>query len=96
MEPTSQYSTITFRITNVGKATLEFKVGPMQDVFDDLQSAPEIRPRGRDTWWMEQAGCPYAAAGLGAKDCGSSSNAAMQPVGLSIAHGPLPADDLDF
>lgn len=26
--------------------------------------------RGAVLWWMEQAGCPYAAAGLGAKDCG--------------------------
>lgn len=37
-----QGETITFQITNVGKATHEFKVGPMQDVFDDLESAPEI------------------------------------------------------
>jgi uncharacterized cupredoxin-like copper-binding protein len=34
--------TITFRIHNAGQAEHEFKVGPMQDVFDDLPSAPEV------------------------------------------------------
>ena len=38
----AQGETITFRITNTGKAEHEFKVGPMQDVFDDLESAPEV------------------------------------------------------
>lgn len=38
----AQGETITFRITNVGQASHEFKVGPMQDVFNDLESAPEI------------------------------------------------------
>jgi uncharacterized cupredoxin-like copper-binding protein len=37
-----QGETITFRITNHGQATHEFKVGPMKDVFDDLESAPEV------------------------------------------------------
>ncbi len=37
-----QGETITFRLTNTGLAEHEFKVGPMQDVFDDLPSAPEI------------------------------------------------------
>lgn len=37
-----QGETITFRITNVGQADHEFKVGPMQAVFDDLESAPEV------------------------------------------------------
>jgi uncharacterized cupredoxin-like copper-binding protein len=38
----AQGETITFRITNAGKATHEFKVGPMKDVFDDLPSTPEV------------------------------------------------------
>jgi uncharacterized cupredoxin-like copper-binding protein len=38
----AQGETIKFRITNVGLAEHEFKVGPMQDVFSDLESAPEI------------------------------------------------------
>jgi uncharacterized cupredoxin-like copper-binding protein len=37
-----QGETITFRITNTGKAEHEFKVGPMKDVFDDVPSTPEI------------------------------------------------------
>jgi uncharacterized cupredoxin-like copper-binding protein len=37
-----QGETITFRITNHGQAEHEFKVGPMQDVFGDLESAPEV------------------------------------------------------
>lgn len=37
-----QGETITFRISNHGQATHEFKVGPMQDAFDDLPSAPEV------------------------------------------------------
>lgn len=37
-----QGETITFQVTNTGKAEHEFKVGPMKDVFDDLESAPEI------------------------------------------------------
>lgn len=37
-----QGETITFRITNAGQAEHEFKVGPMQDVFSDLPSAPEV------------------------------------------------------
>lgn len=37
-----QGETITFRITNGGKAEHEFKVGPMKDVFDDLPSTPEV------------------------------------------------------
>ncbi len=37
-----QGETITFKIHNAGKAVHEFKVGPMQDVFDDLESAPEV------------------------------------------------------
>jgi uncharacterized cupredoxin-like copper-binding protein len=37
-----QGETVTFRITNVGQAAHEFKVGPMQAVFDDLESAPEV------------------------------------------------------
>ncbi len=37
-----QGETITFRVTNSGKAEHEFKLGPMQDVFDDLPSAPEL------------------------------------------------------
>ena len=37
-----QGETITFRITNTGQATHEFKVGPMADVFDDNPSTPEV------------------------------------------------------
>lgn len=37
-----QGETITFKVTNAGKAVHEFKVGPMQDVFADMESAPEI------------------------------------------------------
>ena len=37
-----QGETITFLITNAGTAEHEFKVGPMQDVFDDLPTTPEI------------------------------------------------------
>jgi uncharacterized cupredoxin-like copper-binding protein len=37
-----QGETITFHLTNEGQAEHEFKVGPMQDVFQDLESAPEI------------------------------------------------------
>ncbi len=37
-----QGETITFRIRNTGQATHEFKVGPMQDVFDDLPTTPEV------------------------------------------------------
>ena len=37
-----QGETITFVITNAGTAEHEFKVGPMQDVFDDLPSTPEV------------------------------------------------------
>jgi uncharacterized cupredoxin-like copper-binding protein len=37
-----QGETITFRITNKGKATHEFKVGPMAAAFGDLASAPEV------------------------------------------------------
>jgi uncharacterized cupredoxin-like copper-binding protein len=37
-----QGETITFKIHNNGKAVHEFKVGPMQDVFADLESAPEV------------------------------------------------------
>lgn len=37
-----QGETITFRVSNNGQAEHEFKVGPMQDVFNDLESAPEI------------------------------------------------------
>ena len=37
-----QGETITFRITNAGKAEHEFKVGPMKDVFDDLPGTPEV------------------------------------------------------
>jgi uncharacterized cupredoxin-like copper-binding protein len=37
-----QGETITFELTNTGKAVHEFKVGPMKDVFDDLESAPEV------------------------------------------------------
>ena len=37
-----QGETITFRISNAGQATHEFKVGPMQDVFDDIPGTPEV------------------------------------------------------
>jgi uncharacterized cupredoxin-like copper-binding protein len=37
-----QGETITFRITNQGQAEHEFKIGPMQDVFADLPSTPEV------------------------------------------------------
>jgi uncharacterized cupredoxin-like copper-binding protein len=37
-----QGETITFRISNTGKAEHEFKVGPMKEVFDDAESAPEV------------------------------------------------------
>ena len=37
-----QGETITFKIHNSGQAVHEFKVGPMKDVFDDLESAPEV------------------------------------------------------
>ncbi len=37
-----QGETITFQITNTGKAEHEFKVGPMKDVFDDLSGTPEV------------------------------------------------------
>ena len=37
-----QGETIAFRITNTGKAEHEFKIGPMKDVFDDAESAPEV------------------------------------------------------
>jgi uncharacterized cupredoxin-like copper-binding protein len=38
----AQDETITFRVTNTGQAEHEFKVGLMQDVFQDLESAPEV------------------------------------------------------
>jgi uncharacterized cupredoxin-like copper-binding protein len=61
-----QGETITFEITNVGGADHEFKVGPMQAAFQDLESAPEvahIRPgtSASLTYTFEQAG-PYAIA----------------------------------
>jgi uncharacterized cupredoxin-like copper-binding protein len=37
-----QGETITFEISNSGKAVHEFKVGPMKDVFDDLPGTPEV------------------------------------------------------
>ena len=37
-----QGETITFQITNIGKAEHEFKVGPMKDVFDNLPATPEV------------------------------------------------------
>jgi uncharacterized cupredoxin-like copper-binding protein len=37
-----QGETITFRISNAGQATHEFKVGPMADVFGDNPSTPEV------------------------------------------------------
>jgi uncharacterized cupredoxin-like copper-binding protein len=37
-----QGETITFRVTNTGKAEHEFKVGPMKDVFDDVPGTPEV------------------------------------------------------
>jgi uncharacterized cupredoxin-like copper-binding protein len=37
-----QGETITFQVTNAGTAEHEFKVGPMQDVFDDLPTTPEV------------------------------------------------------
>lgn len=37
-----QGETITFQINNTGQAEHEFKVGPMQDVFDDLPGTPEV------------------------------------------------------
>jgi uncharacterized cupredoxin-like copper-binding protein len=37
-----QGETITFQIKNTGQAEHEFKVGPMQDVFGDLPSTPEV------------------------------------------------------
>lgn len=37
-----QGESITFQISNAGKAEHEFKVGPMKDVFDDLPSTPEV------------------------------------------------------
>ena len=37
-----QGETITFEISNTGKATHEFKVGPMKDVFDDATTVPEV------------------------------------------------------
>ena len=37
-----QGETITFRITNTGQAEHEFKIGPMKEVFDDAESAPEV------------------------------------------------------
>jgi len=37
-----QGETITFQISNAGQATHEFKVGPMQDVFNDLPTTPEV------------------------------------------------------
>jgi len=38
----AQGETITFRVTNTGQADHEFKVGPMDAVFNDDESAPEI------------------------------------------------------
>jgi uncharacterized cupredoxin-like copper-binding protein len=38
----AQGETITFSVTNEGQAEHEFKVGPMQDVFQDMESAPEV------------------------------------------------------
>jgi uncharacterized cupredoxin-like copper-binding protein len=61
-----QGETITFRITNGGKAEHEFKVGPMKDVFDDAESAPEIAgitPGSRKSLTYTFAGTgPYAYA----------------------------------
>ena len=37
-----QGETITFKISNAGSAEHEFKVGPMQEVFDDVASVPEV------------------------------------------------------
>ncbi len=37
-----QGETVRFRITNVGKAEHEFKVGPMKAVFDDVPGTPEV------------------------------------------------------
>jgi uncharacterized cupredoxin-like copper-binding protein len=61
-----QGETITFEITNTGGADHEFKVGPMQAAFGDLDSAPEvahIRPGSTAsvTYTFSQPG-PYALA----------------------------------
>jgi uncharacterized cupredoxin-like copper-binding protein len=61
-----QGETITFDITNTGGADHEFKVGPMQAAFGDLDSAPEvahIRPGATAslTYTFSEAG-PYAIA----------------------------------
>ncbi len=37
-----QGETITFRVSNHGQATHEFKIGPMNDVFNDLTTVPEV------------------------------------------------------
>ena len=61
-----QGETITFRITNAGKAEHEFKVGPMKDVFDDVPGTPEvagITPGTTKTLTYTFAGTgPYAYA----------------------------------
>jgi uncharacterized cupredoxin-like copper-binding protein len=61
-----QGETITFRITNTGKAEHEFKVGLMKDVFDDAKSAPEIAgitPGSRKSLTYTFSGTgPYAFA----------------------------------
>lgn len=61
-----QGETITFDITNTGGADHEFKVGPMQAAFGDLDSAPEVthlRPGSTAslTYTFSEAG-PYAIA----------------------------------
>lgn len=61
-----QGETITFRISNTGKAEHEFKVGLMKDVFDDAASAPEIAgitPGSRKSLTYTFSGTgPYAFA----------------------------------
>ena len=62
----AQGETITFRISNAGKAEHEFKVGPMKDVFDDVPSTPEvagITPGSKKTLTYTFSGTgPYAYA----------------------------------
>jgi carboxypeptidase T len=69
----------------VFRLTLEMSAGSKRRYYPSLTelNADVARNKGAVLWYLEQAGCPYAAAGLGATYCATSTASGMQSISLA-------------
>ncbi len=75
----------TYKSQDVFRLTLEMSAGSKRRYYPSLKelNADIARNKGAVLWYLEQAGCRYAAAGLAGTYCATSTASGMQSMSLA-------------